>query len=144
MSEEIINREPEQPDSTGSSIITRPQTGVPGRIKFVGVMNILNALLLIVIGIVAAGQTDGGSLIALFIGIIQGTFGYLLFRMNKIAWIINTVFYTFTVVVNLFIVAEALNAGQYFGSVAYYFILMIYFLIIDFCLISAWKSFIKR
>lgn len=144
MPEEKISREQEVPDSTGRNVITQPETGAPVRIKFVGVMNIINALLLIVIGIVAAGQTSGGSLIALFIGIVQGTLGYLLFRLNKMAWIINIVFYSFTVALNLFVVAEALNAGQYFGSVAYYFVLMIYFLIIDLCLISAWKRFFKK
>lgn len=117
----------------------------PGRIKFVGVMNIINAVLLFVLGLVGlAGESGGAFLLLILFGAVQGAMGYLLFRMNRIAWIINIALYGIIILFSVYVIAESIISGEYIGFSTRNIIMLIYFSIIEFCLVSAKGDFRKR
>lgn len=142
MSEDVNNSSIE---TAGSSDLAEVKPGTlpaPGRIKFVGVMNIINAVLLLAIGLIGFVVAHMAVLLIYSaIGALQFALGYYLFRMNRIVWVINVVLYGLTVIASIYLVAEALYAGQYFGSVKNEFLLMLYFLVMETCLVSSWRRF---
>jgi len=134
MSEEISNQLPANVYSPAA----------PGRIKFVGTMNIINAVILVFIGLYGlATENKGIALGIITAGLVQGALGYYLFKMNKIVWIINTALYGIIAAGSVYAIAEPLMHGVSIGSVSHNIFMLIYFSIIEFCLLSKRGEFFK-
>lgn len=134
MSEEINNQMP----------ATVYSPAAPGRIKFVGIMNIINAVLLVFLGMYGLATENKGIALGIIVaGLAQGALGYYLFKMNKVVWIINTALYGVIVAGSIYAIAEPLMHGVSFGSVSHNVIMLICFSIVEFCLVSKWREFWK-
>ncbi len=144
MSEEANNQSNESIDPTNQisgKIYTIP---IPLRIRFVARMNKINAYGLILLGVLSLPSPKKTIPLLIFISsIIMWALGHYLAKMNKIVWILNIVLFSFTAIVLIAVIARVSYVQQYSGSVTYNVCLLIYCIIIDYCIVSSWKKFFK-